>query len=308
MRLFSTHPATADRVRALLVRTPATDAVIGAHQPEVWIGFTAVIVFLLVLDLGILNRRPRAPDARGCVVERHKALASAFRIPLAALRHRLLPSSRRAAITVCCRRRSTQPVRLPGVAHYFAVPTALRPRVLKWGIFGAIVMRGAMIALGAFLLQRFAFIVLVFGGLLVVTGLRMFFVSQDAPIDPETNPRAEAGAPPLARKRRVRGFDGSLVRRATVIATPLRWCLAVEWTDLRFAIDSVPAIFAITRICSIVYSSNIFVIFGLRAVFFLLAGMMYTLCTKQGVAFIRIRRCQDGRLPAVPHSAAALLA
>jgi tellurite resistance protein TerC len=159
------------------------------------------------------------------------------------------------------------------IFQYFSVPAALQPRVLKWGIFGAIVMRGIMIGLGALLLQRFHWITYVFGGILVITGIRMFRADGLAPIDAEKNPVVR-----LARRfvRVTANYDRDhfFVRMHRAwFATPLFLVvLVVEWSDLVFAIDSIPAIFAVTRDPFIVYSSNVFAILGLRALYFVLAG------------------------------------
>jgi tellurite resistance protein TerC len=161
------------------------------------------------------------------------------------------------------------------IFQYFAVPPELQPRVLKWGIFGAIVMRGVMIALGAILLQQFHWITYVFGAILVVTGLKMLKPGGFGPIEPEKNPvirlsrRFIRSTPNYERDRFFVRMQGSL------FATPLFLVvLVVEWSDLVFAIDSIPAIFAVTRDPFIVYSSNVFAILGLRALYFVLAGAM----------------------------------
>ena len=151
----------------------------------------------------------------------------------------------------------------------------LQPRVLKWGIFGAIIMRGIMIAVGAIMLERFTWVIFVFGGILIVTGVRMFRTT-DHEIEPDKNPVVRIA-------RRILPFSGAYDGQrfftrsidGRLMATPLLLVLlVVEWTDLIFAIDSIPAIFAVTRDPFLVYSSNIFAILGLRALFFVLAGML----------------------------------
>ncbi len=174
------------------------------------------------------------------------------------------------------------------IFQYFAVPAALQPRVLKWGIFGAIIMRGIMIAMGALLLKQFSWIVYVFGGILILTGIRMFKDSGDR-VEPEKNPLVR-----LARRifPVTPAYEGQhfFVRNASGawLATPLLLVLlVVEWSDLVFAIDSIPAVFAITRDPFVVYSSNLFAILGLRALFFVLAGAMNKFhYLKPGVALI----------------------
>src|SRR6476646_3281465 len=176
------------------------------------------------------------------------------------------------------------------IFNYFGVPAEAQPKVLKWGILGAIVMRFIMILLGALLLARFDWIIYVFGGILVLTGLRMLF-QKDQRIEPDKNPivRIARKVLPFAG-----AYDGSRFTsrtgRGRLLATPLLLVLlVVEWSDLVFAIDSIPAIFAVTRDPFLVYSSNIFAILGLRALFFVLAGMLDRFVyLKTGVAFILV--------------------
>jgi tellurite resistance protein TerC len=176
------------------------------------------------------------------------------------------------------------------IFQYFSVPAEAQPKVLKWGILGAIVMRFLMIALGALLLERFHWIVYVFGGILVITGVRMF-TQQEAHIEPERNPvvrLARRILPFTSAYDGTRFFCRNLAGKR--FATPLLLVLiVVEWSDLVFAIDSIPAIFAITRDPFLVYSSNVFAILGLRALFFVLAGMMDKFVyLKPGVAIILV--------------------
>lgn len=175
------------------------------------------------------------------------------------------------------------------IFQYFAVPAELQPRVLKWGIIGAIVMRGIMIALGALLLERFTWIIFVFGGILILTGLRMFR-GGDERIEPEKNPV-------IRLTRRLIPVTPAYEGQAFVVRTHAGWyatplllvVVLVEWSDLVFAIDSIPAIFAVTRDPFIVYSSNVFAILGLRALYFVLAGAMDRFVhLKKGVAAILV--------------------
>lgn len=154
----------------------------------------------------------------------------------------------------------------------FAVPREFQHRVLFWGVLGALVMRFVMIAAGAALIERAAWILLVFGGFLVVTGIRMLLTRSAHATDPAANPFVR-----LARRfvRVHPTFDGQrfFIRTAAgLTATPLFLALvAVEASDLIFAVDSIPAIFAITTDPFVVYTSNAFAILGLRSLYFLLA-------------------------------------
>ena len=165
------------------------------------------------------------------------------------------------------------------IFSYFRVPSRYQHRVLFWGILGALIMRGAMIAAGAYLIEQFHWIIYVFGGFLVFTGVRMA-TQTEHDIEPEANPviRLVKRLMPVTTVYHGQSFFvreqvGGRTRR---VATPLFVVLVlVETTDLIFAVDSIPAIFAITRDPFIVYTSNIFAILGLRALYFLLAGVIH---------------------------------
>jgi tellurite resistance protein TerC len=157
---------------------------------------------------------------------------------------------------------------------YFGVPAAYQHRVLFWGILGALVMRGMMIALGVVLLETFHWIVYLFGAFLIFTGVRMAF-HKETEVHPERNPllRLVRRIVPVTHDYE---RDRFLVRRAgQVLVTPLLLVLlVVETTDLIFALDSIPAVFAVTKNPFIVYTSNIFAILGLRSLYFVVANAM----------------------------------
>ncbi|MBX3375866.1 MAG: TerC family protein [Phycisphaeraceae bacterium] len=160
------------------------------------------------------------------------------------------------------------------IFSYFAVPAIYQHRVLFWGIIGALLMRGFMIALGAALIYRFSWIIYVFGGFLILTALKMALIKSHG-IDPEKNPlvRLVRRIYPVTTQ-----YDGQrFFTRINGVrtATPLFLALVmVEFTDLIFAVDSIPAIFAITADPFIVFTSNIFAILGLRAMYFCLANLI----------------------------------
>ena len=165
------------------------------------------------------------------------------------------------------------------IFSYFRVPPRYQHRVLFWGILGALAMRGAMIAAGAYLIHQFHWVIYLFGAFLVFTGIRMATQTEHQ-IEPEANPviRLVRRLIPVSsiyhgQKFFVREAVGEGTR---LVATPLFVVLVlVETTDLIFAVDSIPAIFAITQDPFIVYTSNIFAILGLRALYFLLAGVIH---------------------------------
>lgn len=264
----------------------------GGHPPAVWFGFSALIVGLLVLDLGVLNRRAH-------VLTFKEALSWSGGLIAVALLFGLFVFWRegtQSALEYYTGYLIELSLSVDNlfvflmIFSYFCVRADAQPKVLKWGILGAMVMRLIMIGLGALLLDRFHWIVYVFGGLLIVTGVRMF-AHKEAAVDLERNPVVR-----LARRflpfsdsyDRTRFFTRTV--RGKLLATPLFLVLlVVEWSDLVFAIDSIPAIFAVTRDPFLVYSSNIFAILGLRALFFVLANMLDKFVyLKPGVAFILV--------------------
>jgi tellurite resistance protein TerC len=156
---------------------------------------------------------------------------------------------------------------------YFSIPPEFQKRVLLWGVVGAIVMRAVLIYLGAVLIQQFSWIFYVFGAFLVATGIKMFMF---------TGKKSDLGSNPLLRWLRnhvpmtteLRGERFSIVQHGKRVFTPLFIVLMlVETTDLIFAVDSIPAIFAVTSDPFIVFAANTFAILGLRAMYFLLADM-----------------------------------
>ena len=158
------------------------------------------------------------------------------------------------------------------IFSYFSLPAQYQHRVLFWGILGALIMRGVMIGLGAALINRFDWVLQVLGVILIFSGMKMMFFGDKAP-DPEKNIvlRLARNLFPVTD-----GFDGQkfLARLdGRVAITPLALVLLmVETTDLIFAVDSIPAIFAVTKNSFIVFTSNVFAILGLRSLYFVLAG------------------------------------
>lgn len=188
------------------------------------------------------------------------------------------------------------------IFSYFKVPDRYRHRILFWGILGALIMRGVMIGVGAALITAFHWIIYVFGAFLVITGFRMFF-HKDEDIDPAKNllVRWTKKFFPVTHEYHGQHF---FVRQAgKLFATPLLLVLLViESTDLIFAVDSIPAIFAVTRDPFIVFTSNVFAILGLRSLYFALAGVMDLFhFLKYGLAivltFVGVKMCISGFYP-----------
>jgi tellurite resistance protein TerC len=158
--------------------------------------------------------------------------------------------------------------------RYFRVPAAQQHRVLLWGIVGALVLRAIFIAIGGAFLSHFTWAIYIFGGLLVVTGIKLLATRESAP-HPERNllVRLAKRIVPVTHEFHDQHF--TIIEKGRRVATPLFLTLiAIESSDVIFAIDSIPAVFAVTSDPFIVFTSNIFAIMGLRALYFLLAGVM----------------------------------
>ncbi|HWA16534.1 MAG TPA: TerC family protein [Gemmatimonadales bacterium] len=262
-----------------------------AHDPEVISVFGLSVAGLLILDLGVLNRRAHV------LTQKESLYWSGGIVALALLFGGFLwwQVGHKTALEYYAGYLIELSLSVDNlfvfllIFQYFCVPGALQPRVLKWGIFGAMIMRAVMILAGAALLERFTWIVYVFGAILILTGVKMF-KNDETKVEPEKNPLVK-----LARKVMpvTPAFDGQhffVKSRAGWMATPLLLVLlVVEWSDLVFAIDSIPAVFAVTRDPVVVYASNIFAILGLRALYFVLAGAMDKFAyLKPGVAIILV--------------------
>jgi tellurite resistance protein TerC len=156
----------------------------------------------------------------------------------------------------------------------FKVSSELQHRVLFWGIIGALVMRGLFIGLGTALINRFHWIIYVFGAFLIVTGIRMAFQKEEG-LHPEENPVVHFFRRFVPMTEKYEGTHFFVHRAGRWMATPLMLVLViVETTDVIFAVDSIPAIFAITTDPFLVFTSNVFAILGLRSLYFLLAGVV----------------------------------
>jgi tellurite resistance protein TerC len=249
-----------------------------------WMGFNALVLALLALDLGVLNRKVHVVSVREALgwSALWVSLAIAFGIGIGEL------MGRQAMLEFFAGYLVEEALSVDNlfvfilIFGYFRIPPELQHRVLFWGILGALVMRGAMIATGALLLARFHWIIYLFGAFLVVTGVRMA-VGGDSHVEPEANPviRLVRRLFPVTTRFHGQHF---FVREpvhpgepARLTATPLFIVLAlVESTDVVFALDSIPAIFGVTRDPFLVYTSNVFAILGLRSLYFVLAGVIGT--------------------------------
>jgi tellurite resistance protein TerC len=256
-----------------------------------WILFIAFVLLMLALDLGVFHRRPHVISVKEALgwSAAWVALALLFGVGVHVFAG---PQPALEFFTGYLIEKSLSVDNIFVIVmifSYFGVPAQQQHRVLFWGILGALIMRGAFIAAGAYLLSRFDWVMYVFGALLAITGVRMA-VREETPFDGERNPVIRF----VRRMLPVTGtyHDGHFVvrERGRWTATPLLLALVlVESTDLLFAIDSIPAIFAVTRDPFLVFTSNVFAILGLRSLYFALAGMVTRFhLLKYGLAAILI--------------------
>jgi len=163
------------------------------------------------------------------------------------------------------------------IFNYFAVPHEQQHRVLFWGVLGALIMRGIFIGAGVGLISRFHWVLYIFGSLLIYSGIRVCVIGEHQ-IDPSSNPVVKAlrrWVPVTADYQGARFFVRNLGENSRLYVTPLLLVLLViETTDILFAVDSIPAILAITLNAFIVYTSNVFAILGLRSMYFAVSGLM----------------------------------
>jgi len=241
-----------------------------------WVAFVALILLLLALDLLVFHREAHE------VSFREATLYSAFWIALG-LSFGLVvwvwlgPSAGGEYLAGYLIEKSLSVDNIFVFAlifTYFAVPAKYQHRVLFWGILGALVFRAMFIAGGAALLDRFHWTVYVFGAFLIITGIRMA-THRHEEIHPERNPVLKLFRRIVRTTPDYRGQRFVLREAGVLVATPLlAVLLIVETTDILFAVDSIPAIFAVTREPFLVFTSNAFAILGLRALYFMLAGMI----------------------------------
>ena len=251
-----------------------------------WIGFNIFVLAMLALDLGVFHRKSHAVSGKEALTWSLVwiSLSLVFNAVIYFYWDRMAPNSSytngEAALAFFTGYLIEKSLSVDNIFvfilifSFFAVPAAYQHRVLFWGILGALIMRGTLIAVGAALLEEFHWIIYVFGAFLIFTGIRMALQHEEQ-VQPDKNPVVKFFRRFMPVTENFEK-DQFFVRRAgKLFATPLFLILlVVESTDLIFAVDSIPAIFAVTRDPFIVYTSNVFAILGLRALYFLLANVM----------------------------------
>jgi tellurite resistance protein TerC len=257
---------------------------------SIWIAFNVFVLLMLALDLGVFHRKAHEVSVReaGVWTAVWVALAAAFNLILWQWRGSE-PALQFLTGYLIEKSLSVDNIFVfVMIFSYFAVPAKYQHRVLFWGILGALVMRGVFIAAGAYVLQQFHWVIYVFGGILIITGIKM--ARRVDAYDPSANPLVRIAKRLLPLTDRYHGQRFWVRDAGAWVATPLFLVLLlVEFTDLVFAIDSIPAIFAITSDPFIVYTANVFAILGLRSMYFLLAGIVHRFVyLKYGLAAVLV--------------------
>lgn len=251
-----------------------------------WIGFNLFVLLMLALDLGVFHRKAHVVSIKEATIWSVAwiSLAMLFNLSVYLFWDQISPTSaysnNEAALAFFTGYLIEKSLSVDNIFvfvlifTFFAVPAAYQHRVLFWGIIGALIMRGTLIVVGAALLKEFHWIIYVFGAFLIFTGIRMA-LHRNEEMHPEQNPLVKLLRRVMPVTENYEG-DKFFIRRAgKLMSTPLFLVLLlVESTDLVFAVDSIPAIFAVTNDPFIVYTSNVFAILGLRSLYFLLAGVV----------------------------------
>lgn len=241
-----------------------------------WVAFGTLIAAMFILDVGVLNRRPHEPSFKESLTWTlvWVALALFFTGGI------LVTLGTTKAMEFLAGYLIEESLSVDNlfvfimIFSYFHVPKRHQPKILTWGIIGALVMRGIFIVGGIALFERFHWILYLFGVILIVTGIKMAFGS-DEEIHPERNLLLRLVRKILPITKRIRDDRFFIRKKGVVAATPLFLTLVViESSDLIFAIDSIPAVLAVSRDPFIVYTSNVFAIMGLRSLYHLLSRVM----------------------------------
>lgn len=241
-----------------------------------WSGFAIIITIMITLDLGVFNRKSHEVSFKEALAWTlvWVSLALAFNVGIL---YFLGSTKALEFLTGYLIEESLSVDNLFVfilIFSYFHVSRKYQPKILKWGIIGALVMRALFIFIGIELFERFHWMVYLFGGLLIITGIKMAFGGEEK-IEPEKNLLVRLTRKFVPITKRFYGGRFFIRRNGILAATPLLLTLlVVESSDIIFAIDSIPAILAVTRDPFIVYTSNVFAIMGLRSLFYLLSSVM----------------------------------
>jgi tellurite resistance protein TerC len=255
-----------------------------------WMAFIACVLVFLALDLGVFHRRAHVVKTREALAWSvlWVCLALLFAVALEPLRGEKESLQFLTGYLIELSLSMDNVFVIALIFSYFSIPPALQHRVLFWGILGALIMRGTMIGLGVALINLLDFVLYLFGAFILFTGIKMLLVKSK--VDPEKSRVIRLArkfypvAPALDGQKFVTMWQGQ--RALTPLALVL---LMVETTDLIFALDSIPAIFAVTTKPFIVFTSNVFAILGLRSLYFVLAGAIaYFRYLKVGLSLVLV--------------------
>ncbi len=262
------------------------------HELLLWGGFNLFVIALLVIDLGVFHRNSHEVKVKEALTWTVVwiTLAMIFNVIV------YFWHGKQAALEFLAGYLLEKSLSVDNIFvfillfSYFNIPAKYQHKILFWGILGALVMRGILIVVGAHLIHKFHWIIYIFGAFLILTGIKMLLKKEDEEVEPEKNPIVGLFKRIMPVTPEYHG-DKFLVKiNARTFATPLLIVLIiVETTDLVFALDSIPAIFAVSHDPFIVYTSNVFAILGLRALYFALAGVMKLFrFLKVGLSFVLI--------------------
>lgn len=254
-----------------------------------WIEFNLFVLIALALDLGVFHRRPRKIGLREAALWSLVWISLAVLFGIGILHY----SGYQKALEFFTGYLIEKSLSVDNLFIFlvifrtFAVEERLQQRILAWGILGALIMRGALIAAGAELIEHYSWVLYAFGAFLVYAGIRMLFTTKEN-IHPENSFLYRIASRHLRVLTDYQGAKLLVSKAGRIFATPLFLVLLiVEFADVTFALDSIPAVFGITHDPFIVYTSNVFAILGLRALYFLLAGVLDRLrYLNQGLAFV----------------------
>jgi tellurite resistance protein TerC len=244
--------------------------------PFRWIAFNVFILAALALDLGVFHRRPHKITIREAALASSGWIAVSILFGLGVFYFR----GHQLALEFFTGYLIEKALSIDNLFLFlvifraFSVEDRLQHRLLEWGVIGALIMRGAMIGVGAELIEHFSWVLYLLGAFLVYAGFRMLFYKR-AEVHPEQNKIFRFASSNLRVTQNYQGEHFFVRDAGRLFATPLFLVLlVVEITDVTLAVDSIPAVFGITRDPFIVYTSNVFAILGLRALYFLLAGVI----------------------------------
>ena len=259
--------------------------------PWHWAGFIVCVLVFLALDLGVFHRHAHTVKFKEALSwsALWVTLAFAFAFVLSLLRGREESVEFVTGYIIELSLSMDNVFVIALIFTYFRVPPQFQHRVLFWGILGALIMRGVLIGAGAELVQHFQWTLYLFGGFLIITGIKMLF-TKDEGVHPEKNPVVRLAKKLFPVTAEMHGQKFSLRIEGRRVLTPLALVLVVvETTDLVFALDSIPAIFAVTTKPFIVFTSNVFAILGLRSMYFVLAGAIgYFRYLKFGLSLVLV--------------------